>query len=99
MGNINFIGIVVPNWLAVVLAISLAVIGWLRANSVETNPKISFWLALCGAVHAFFFLASAIFGGPAQIGLGSVATFVSFVAILRLPKKNNVVLPYRISAL
>ncbi|PQV64653.1 hypothetical protein B1R32_104147 [Abditibacterium utsteinense] len=90
-GNINFLGIVVPNWLSVVLAIALAVIGWLRANSVDTKPKLSFWLALCGAGHSLFFILSAIFGGPAQIGLGSVATFVSFVAILRLLKKSNAV--------
>lgn len=90
-GNVNFLGMIVPNWLSVILAVALAVIGWLLANLVETKPKLSFWLALCGAGHALFFIASAIFGGPAQIGLGAIATFVSFVAILRLLKKNNTV--------
>jgi hypothetical protein len=79
-GNINFLGVIVPNWVAVILAIALAVIGWLRSNSVDIKPKLPFWLALCGAGHAFFFIVSVFMAGPAQLGLGSVATLVSFIA-------------------
>lgn len=82
-----------PNWIAVIIAVALAAIGWLRANAVEVKPKLPLWLAWCGAGHAFFFIASVFMRGPAQLGLGSVATLVAFIAILRSLKKSHVVAP------
>ena len=91
-GNVNFLGIVIPNWVAVVLAAALAAIGWMRANAVDVDPKTSYWLALGGVVHSAFFLFSVL-GGGGRIGLGSLATLVAFIAILRQFKRRPVAPP------
>jgi hypothetical protein len=88
-GSINFLFILIPNWLGVVLAAGIAAIAWLRIKGVELKPELSYRLALAGTIHAGVFIVWVVFGGwPPALGLGSIGTLAAFIAIVRLLKKN-----------
>ena len=91
-GHISVIGILIPNWVVVVIAAAIAFIGWLRANSVEVKPNLSLWLTLYGLIHTIIFLYSAItFRGTPQLGIGSIITVIAFVVImLQLRKLTSI---------
>ena len=93
-GNVSLLRILIPNWIVVAIAAALAVIGWLRVNGTEVQPKTSFYLALYGALHSGVFVSSMIFGGGVQVGIGSIATLAAFVAILRSRAKADALPTY-----
>lgn len=89
-GSINYLFILVPNWLAVIFAAALAVVGWLRGKGIEFKPGLDMKLAQLGAGHALIFILWVlVWGRPAIFGLGCFATFVAFVAIVRLLKRGQ----------
>lgn len=90
-GNNSLLGVTIPNWVAVALAATLVTIGWFRAHGAEIDPKVDFRLALCGVLHAGYFVLSVLFGRGAQLGLGSILTLVAFVIIFRMVKKNRTI--------
>lgn len=88
-GNISLLHIMIPNWIVVAIAAVLAVIGWLRANGTDVQPKVIYRLAFYGALHSGVFVFSMLSGHGVQVGIGSLATLAAFISILRTREKAD----------
>jgi hypothetical protein len=83
----------------VAFAAALAVLGWLRAHQTEVKPGLDLKLAQLGAGHALIFILWVlIWGRPAILGLGSLATLGAFIAIIRLLNKFHAVAPQAVDS-
>ena len=82
-GSFNLMGLTIPNWTLVVLAVLIALFAWLRAAHVwRAQPAASLALAGYGALHSGAVLMALLLNG--HMGIGSLLTCVSFVALIVL---------------
>lgn len=90
-GGINVLGMLIPSWILVVIAASLAFIGYLRTRSVPLNPSLPHWLMVYGIFHTALFIAYTLLGrGGPNMGIGSLVTLVAFISLFRAHKKAEV---------
>ncbi len=85
-GELNLLGMKLPNWLAVISGLSVGVLAVLGACSVfRAHPAVNIGLCGYGLFHAGFL--SIIFllnSSEASLGVGALITVASFVTMLVL---------------
>ena len=85
-GNCTLLGVIIPNWILVVIAISISLFAFLKAKEIwEAHSSVNVLLSVYGIIHVgTVFL---IFLSKGSIGIGSIATIGAFIGFLLLSFK------------
>lgn len=89
--NVTFLGITVPNWLLVGVAIGAAVAGWLLADKRWSAPmSLLLGLPMYGICHSAFVLLMILIltSRGTGLGIGVVLTFLAFGGMCIATWKN-----------
>jgi hypothetical protein len=82
-GSIAYCGVWVPNWIAVVAAVTSAAGAWLRWFAARNiHPAVPLTVTLGGLLQTLAFLLIAIKSQAGTVGLGAVLTAVGFLGLL-----------------
>ena len=85
-GTVGLMDMPVPHWLAVVVAVAIAVIAALKAYDVwVAHPAVNVLLACYGVLHLG--LTVLLLGARGSVGVGSIVTLACFIALLVLAVK------------
>ena len=92
-GHITVLGMKIPNWLVVVVAVAAAGLCWLRTMDVwPVSTTIPAVLAGYGLLHAGWVVVVLGASGRGSVGIGAIVVALAFVGMLVAVLKQDRVL-------
>lgn len=84
-GHLDLFGLRLPNWLVVVAALAVGVMGWLRTSGTAEPPS-GLAVTLCAycALHSLIMNAILALGRQGAVGVGGVITTLASIGMLVL---------------
>lgn len=84
-GSTSLGGLSLPNWLVVLAAAGVAVLGWLKATDVwAASSTLSFALAGYGLLHAALTCVVLVGAERSSAGAGAVLTAAAFIGMITI---------------